>query len=64
MPGSTKLPSRVEQAEARAAWDEYLEACRLAGDRYETVEVWAWDRLRARLREAAARRVDHQASAR
>lgn len=34
------------------AWAEYLEACRAAGDRYDVVEVWAWERLQARLKRA------------
>lgn len=42
-----------EDTAQREAWLEYLEACRLAADHYEVVEVWAWDRLRARLRETA-----------
>lgn len=36
------------------AWKEYLEACDAAGDRYEAVETWAWDRLQTRLREMHA----------
>jgi hypothetical protein len=32
------------------AWNQYLEALRNAAD-YEIVEVWAWDRLVATLRD-------------
>lgn len=35
----------------RAAWDDYLEACRSAHPfSYEEVEVWAWTRLKAELK--------------
>lgn len=41
-----------EDSALQQAWLEYLEACRLADtDMYDIVEVWAWDRLIARLRD-------------
>ena len=47
---------RLLMLEAGAAWFEYLERTRdLSEVRYEEVELWAWRRLQARLRELHAR---------